>query len=309
MIYDVCVIGGGPAGIFGAYYSCSRGLQTILLEGNSTLGGRMHYYLHNQIYDVPGDFGITGENYLSKLVYQLEKSNATIQLNTYVNQVEEHEDYLEIYTSAGMIRAKTILIATGNGFIMPKRINDVRFSPMPLSKIKYHPPTFHPKENTIAVIGHTPTAVDWVLQAKQAGYNTHLFTYKPLNLQPMLLDALMSEKIPISLWAEVETFMQHDNQISINQHRFDEVYCHIGTNKGIISYPLTIVQTDNGLTNHPSIFVAGDARYEQGKIKLLIGAMHDAMQGVNAITQRLYPNEHYQPIVSTHHSVFKEWEK
>ena len=309
MIYDVCVIGGGPAGIFGAYYSCSRGLQTILLEGNSDLGGRMHYYLQAQIYDVPGEFGITGESYLNKLVQQLEKSDATIQLNTYVKQVEEQENCLEIHTSNGKVRAKTILIATGNGFIIPKRIHDGRFNPTSLSKIKYHPPTFHPKPNAIAVIGHTPTAIDWVLQAKQAGYYTHLFAYKPLNLQPMLLDALVLKKIPITLWSKVETLTIKDNQISINQLRFDDVYGHIGTNKGIISYPLTIVQKDNGLTNHPSIFIAGDARYEPGKIKLLIGAMHDAMQAVNTITQRLYPNEYYQPIVSTHHPIFKEWER
>ena len=41
MIYDVCVIGGGPAGMFSAFYSASRRMNTVLIEGNHELGGRI----------------------------------------------------------------------------------------------------------------------------------------------------------------------------------------------------------------------------------------------------------------------------
>ncbi|MEK5184881.1 hypothetical protein [Solibacillus sp. FSL W7-1324] len=70
-----------------------------------------------------------------------------------------------------------------------------------------------------------------------------------------------------------------------------------------------IAQRDNGLTNFRGYFVAGDARFEQGKLKLIHGATHDAMQAVNAAFQYIHEGATYQPIVSTHEPIFKEWLK
>lgn len=124
----------------------------------------------------------------------------------------------------------------------------------------------------------------------------------------MLLDALETYQISPTLWSDVKTVKRTKNQLLIDHLHFDEVYAHIGTTKITVDYPSQLQQMDNGLTGHDRVFIAGDARYENGKIKLLLGAMHDAMQAVNAATQLLYPSEHYQPIVSTHHPIFKEWE-
>ena len=39
-IYDVAVIGGGPVGIFTAYYASMRTLKTVLIESMPQLGGQ-----------------------------------------------------------------------------------------------------------------------------------------------------------------------------------------------------------------------------------------------------------------------------
>ena len=142
MIYDVRVIGGGPAGMFSAYYSSSRGLKTVLLEADSKLGGRMHYYLDKAIYDLPGDFGISGEAYLEKLQLQLSTSPTTILVNTLVQTVSEHPDYLEIRAKSTVLKSKTIIIATGNSYLKTKKITDCRFSSDDLNFISYDIPKF-----------------------------------------------------------------------------------------------------------------------------------------------------------------------
>lgn len=309
MIYDVCVIGGGPAGMFSAYYSSSRGLQTVLIEADSKLGGRMHYYLDMAIYDLPGNFGITGKAYLNNLLEQLEKSPTKILLTHLVQSIIEHPDYLEILTPSTVLKARTIIVATGNGYLETKKLSDCRLSKDCLNFLSYDIPKFQEfANNAIAIIGHTPTAIDWALQAKNTGNNVYLYAYKPLTLQPILMDALDTSNISISQWSDVKSIQLTEKKLVIDDVHFDRVYVQIGTAKTLINYPSPLKQIDNGLTELNRIFIAGDARYENGKVKLLLGAMHDAMQAVNHATQVIHPDEYFQPIVSTHHPIFKEWE-
>ena len=40
-LYDVTIIGGGPAGMYSAFYSGMRDMKTKLIEARNKLGGRM----------------------------------------------------------------------------------------------------------------------------------------------------------------------------------------------------------------------------------------------------------------------------
>src|SRR5699024_11877636 len=43
-IYDVTVIGGGPAGLFSAFYAGLREMKTKIIDGQDQLGGKVHLY-------------------------------------------------------------------------------------------------------------------------------------------------------------------------------------------------------------------------------------------------------------------------
>ena len=109
MIYDVCVIGGGPAGLFAAYYSASRELSTLLLEAEPTLGGRINYFLDNPLYDLPGQFGITGRAYLQGLTEQLAKSTVNTQLNQHVQSIHQLDALFHIKTQNQQFQARTLI--------------------------------------------------------------------------------------------------------------------------------------------------------------------------------------------------------
>ena len=309
MIYDVCVLGGGPAGIFSAYYSASRGLKTILLEADDKLGGRIHYFLNYPLYDIPGLFGIRAQDYLDGLILQLQKSDASVLYNTVVTKVEKHKQYFSIESSTAKVSAKAIILATGNGIIVPKKITSTMLPCEINEKIRYDIPQFHvQKPRRIAIIGHTPTAIEWAIQAKTYGHDVTIYAYKSLTLQPILMDELKRLSIQVMAYKNTKAWLPVKDGIEIDKMYYDEVYAHIGTKKLTIALPETLHQHDNSKTSINGIFVAGDARNEYGKQKLIIGAIHDAMQAVNEANLYLHPDHTYQPIVSTHHPIFKEWD-
>lgn len=51
-LYDVTIIGGGPAGMYAAFYGGMRNMKIKLIEGTGELGGFLHTYSEKTIWDV-----------------------------------------------------------------------------------------------------------------------------------------------------------------------------------------------------------------------------------------------------------------
>lgn len=110
-IYDVVIIGGGPAGYSSALYCARAGLQTIVLEQLSA-GGQMT--LTEIIENYPGfDEGIDGFTLGDQMQQQAEKFGAESEL-TSVTSVELNGDIKVVHTSdAGDYETRCVVIATG----------------------------------------------------------------------------------------------------------------------------------------------------------------------------------------------------
>ncbi len=54
-IYDLTIIGGGPVGIYGAFYAGMHGMRTKIIDALPELGGQLAaLYPEKYIYDLPG---------------------------------------------------------------------------------------------------------------------------------------------------------------------------------------------------------------------------------------------------------------
>ncbi|MCS7065271.1 MAG: hypothetical protein NZL85_03230, partial [Fimbriimonadales bacterium] len=54
-LYDITFIGGGPIGLFGAFYAGLRGMRTKIIDSLPELGGQLvALYPEKYIYDMPG---------------------------------------------------------------------------------------------------------------------------------------------------------------------------------------------------------------------------------------------------------------
>lgn len=49
-IYDITIIGGGPAGLFTAFYAGLREMKTKIIEADNKLGGKVHVYPQKKWY-------------------------------------------------------------------------------------------------------------------------------------------------------------------------------------------------------------------------------------------------------------------
>lgn len=109
-MYDVAIIGGGPAGLAAAVYGSSEGLSTILLEreapgGQAGTSSRIENYL-----GFP--FGISGGELAHRALQQALRLGAEIVVTRIVESIDATSRAL-VLDRKDVVRAKTIVLATG----------------------------------------------------------------------------------------------------------------------------------------------------------------------------------------------------
>ncbi|MCM0582995.1 NAD(P)/FAD-dependent oxidoreductase [Weissella diestrammenae] len=121
---DLIIIGGGPVGMFAAFYAGLRELDVTLIESLKTLGGQTaNLYPQKQILDIPGFLAITGQDLISQLSAQMNQFQQNIMLETTVIDVATNDQGFLITTDhQEQLQAKAILIATGKGAFNPRRL-------------------------------------------------------------------------------------------------------------------------------------------------------------------------------------------
>ena len=110
MIYDVIVLGGGPAGYTAAMYAARAGMKTLLLEKLS-VGGQM--VTTDQIDNYPGlPEGVDGFS-LGQAMKQGADLAGASTVFTEILGVELRDEVKMITTDSGIYHAKSVIIATG----------------------------------------------------------------------------------------------------------------------------------------------------------------------------------------------------
>ena len=109
-MYDVCIIGAGPAGISSAVYAVSRGLKTVVLE-QSKIGGLIGK-VSTVTHYVGVDKSETGESFSKRLKEQADEAGVEI-VNEKVIEVDFNGDIKIVRTDKNSYEAKTVIIAAG----------------------------------------------------------------------------------------------------------------------------------------------------------------------------------------------------
>ncbi|MEM3593324.1 MAG: FAD-dependent oxidoreductase [Candidatus Jordarchaeaceae archaeon] len=117
MQYDVIIIGAGPAGLSAAAFAARRKLRTLVLEAESSAGGKPANVYGNKLVD---DFigfpeGVKGKEVGEALLRQAKKFGAEIKCNSKVTKVSIENNNKLVETESGeTYKAKAIIIATGS---------------------------------------------------------------------------------------------------------------------------------------------------------------------------------------------------
>ena len=115
MIYDLVIIGGGPAGTAATVYASRKRLKTLLITAE--WGGQS--VVSEQIYNWIGTTSISGldlADSFKKHVLANTGKSLEVKENTLVNIISKEKEFFKVKTEMGEeFETKTILIATGSG--------------------------------------------------------------------------------------------------------------------------------------------------------------------------------------------------
>ncbi len=146
-MYDIIVIGGGPAGLTAALYAC-RANKTVLVIEKGAFGGQITH--SPKVENIPGFLQVTGNEFAEKLVEQVLEQGADVE-SCEVLSVKDGE-VKTVYTDDGEFTAKAVIIATGTKHRMLGIEDEERFIGEGISFCAVCDGAFY-KNADVAVIG------------------------------------------------------------------------------------------------------------------------------------------------------------
>jgi thioredoxin reductase (NADPH) len=109
-IYDVIIVGGGPAGLTAALYAARHNLKTLVLEGIKVGGRALDAHWVDNYPGFPE--GISGPDLMQKFIAQVDRFGAEVKHETVIG-LSDFGDLKMVSTRQGYHQGKAIILATG----------------------------------------------------------------------------------------------------------------------------------------------------------------------------------------------------
>lgn len=322
-LYDITILGAGPAGLFTAFYGGMRQASVKLIESLPHTGGQLTaLYPEKYIYDVAGFPKIRAQKLVDNLNEQIKLFDPTVVLGQSVEKVERLEDEtFKLTSNTGDVHfTKTIIITAGNGAFAPRKLNIAgaeKFEDVNLHYFVKDMQQF--RDEHVMILGGGDSAVDWALMLEPIArkvtlvhrrdtFRAHEHSVKQLKASSV---EVITPFVPIELFGEekIEAVLlkepRGDREIKVE---IDSLLCNYGfvaklgpiANWGLEIERNSIVVNSKMETNIPGIYAAGDVNTYPGKVKLIATGFGDGPTAVNNAMQYIDPKARRQPRHSTH---------
>lgn len=325
-IYDITIIGGGPVGLFAAFYAGLRNAKVKIIESLEQLGGQpQHLYPMKNIYDIPAYPQINGGDLTASLIDQVSRFQVTYCLGETAMSLdnksdEDGKDYYLITTDKDTHLTRTIILAAGNGAFSPRPLNLSNSEELENQQIHYYINDLNAfQDQNVVVCGGGDSAVDWALAldgiAKDIAIVHRRDQFRALESSVnQLRDSSIKVYTPFTP-AELILKDGKLTHLQIQKARSDERIM-LETDHLIISFgfssslgPLrdwgfeifrnSISVNANYETNLPGVYAIGDIAQYPGKVKIIATGFGEAPSVVNSALTFIDPNNSQAPVHSS----------
>lgn len=275
-IYDMIIIGGGPAGYSAALYAARAGLDTVVLEKISA-GGQMAQT--TQIDNYPGfDQGIDGFELGEKMQAGAERFGAKTELAE-VYSANLSGEIKQVQSSEGTFLGRTVVIATGAGHKHLGLPKEDRFTGKGVAYCAYCDGMFY-KGKTVAIVGGGNSAVADALSLSRICEKVILIHRRDRLRATKVYDEALKNAGNIEFrWNSVVEELHGESRLSqialkdvksgeISLLKVDGLFISVGRTpvSGLFREQLEldgagyIVADESTRTNLPGVFAVGDVR-------------------------------------------------
>ena len=271
-IYDIIIVGGGPAGLTAAVYA-GRANKTALVLEKGTFGGQITS--SPKVENIPGFLSVTGNEFAEQLMNQAMGLDAEIECCE-VEKIIPGAPH-KVITDEGEFLGKTVIIATGTKHRMLGLDREEDFVGEGISFCAVCDGAFY-EGKTVAVIGGGNSALQEALLLSETSQKVYVVQNLDFLTGEEKLQKALSQKenVEIILGTVVEGFLGDTELSGItvkdSKHSYDievdGIFVAIGLlpQNDIFSDVITldergyVVSGEECTTNVPGIYVAGDCR-------------------------------------------------
>jgi ferredoxin/flavodoxin---NADP+ reductase len=330
-IRDITIIGGGPTGLFAAFYAGMRGASVRIVDSLPELGGQLTaLYPEKLIFDVGGFPKVLAKDLALDLIAQAMQFEPELALDEEVREVVDEDDLLRVEGRTDTYLSRTVIIAGGKGAFEPRGLNVPGYGELLGKGVHYSvkdPEVYRGRK--VLIVGGGDSALDWALILKERAERLVLahrrdsFRAHEVSVN-QLFESEKAGELELRLFHEVDEIRGDGavESVSLFDNRtqdrvtmdVDAVLTFLGfkpdlgpiQNWGLELRKNRILVNALMETNRAGVYAAGDIVDYEGKLDLIATGFAEAAIAVNNAVHRVNPSARVNPGHSTSMKVFQD---
>lgn len=304
MIYDVIIIGSGPAGLSAAIYAQRAKLETLVIEKAPMSGGQIiNTY---EVDNYPGIPGVGGFDLGTKFRSHADAVGTTF-VTAEVKEIQTSGKNKIVVTDKENYETKTVILASGASHRKLGVPGEEELMGMGVSYCATCDGAFF-RDRTTAVVGGGDVALEDALFLARTCKKVYLIHRRDEFRGAKVLQERVKETDNIEiLWnttvEEIRGEEQVENLLIYNKKKdektelaVDGIFIAVGILPNTTAFRGAVdldeggyvIAKEDGVTNQPGIFAAGDLRTKQ--LRQVITAASDGANAVTSVEHYLYGN-------------------
>lgn len=298
-MYDLIIIGGGPAGLSGAIYASRYNLKVVVLT--ELVGGQISESMEVENY--PGTIKATGFQLMQQWQKHAESFGAEI-VQDHVESISKVKNIFKVKTSGSEYESKALLFATGAHH---KTLGVKGEAELQGRGVSYCPTCdgMFFKDKIVAVVGGGDAALRGVQVLLQFASKVYLIHRRnEFRAEPILVEKLKKDKkVEFLLERNVKEIKGTEKVSSIvldnnKEVKLDGIFIEVGHEANISLIEKLGVKTEEGLvktnadqsTNVPGLYAAGDVTTGSNKFRQVVTAASEGAIAAQSIFEYVKKN-------------------